>query len=117
MKPIQMENNMSEQLSQYAEEQFVKFLQNEKLQTSINDMVVFMNVTDLDEVIEVCLTMFLANVDVSKLHLNDLNALRMEIHKIRNMKIEYPIHNEVIPEPTHQFIMSKLKERLIHNEK
>jgi len=107
---------MSEQLSKYAEEQFIKFLQNEEFQASIHDMVVFMNVIDLDEIAEVCLTVFLANVTISRLHPNDINVLRMEIRNVRKTKIEYPIHHEVIPDPTYQFLMLKLIEKLESNK-
>ena len=103
---------MKNQLSQYAEEQFVKFLKNKTLQTSINDMVVYMNMMDIDDVIDVCMAMFLTNVDISKLHPNDLNILKSEIRNIRSVKPQYPIYYaDVIPEPTDEFLTTKFEER------
>ncbi len=111
-KPPTSSIDMTENLSQYAEEQLVKFLQNKQLQYSINDMVAWMNMTDLDEVVNVCITMFLANIDILKLHPNDLAILKSEIRRIREVKPHYPINTEVIPEPTDDFITSKFEERL-----
>src|ERR1035437_8723244 len=102
---------MKNQLSQYAEEQFVKFLKNKAIQTSIGDMIVYMNIMNFDDVIEVCITMFLANVDVSKLHPDDLEILKYTIRNIRSMDIQYPLNTDVYPEPTYDFIKSKLEER------
>lgn len=112
-----MENNMSEQLSQYAEEQFIRFLQNEKLQTSIGDMMVFMNVTTLDEVVEVCLTMFLANVNVSKLHPNDLSILKSELRNIRTMDIHTNYDGDSVPDKVRDGMRQKLREYLAEEEK
>ena len=104
---------MTENLSQYAEEQLVKFLQNKQLQCSINDMVVYMNMSNLDEIIDLCMTMFLANIDISKLHPNDLAILKSEICKIRKVKPQYPpIVDDIYPDPTDDFIKSKFKERV-----
>jgi len=104
---------MTEPLSQYAEEQLVKFLQNKQLQHSINDMVVYMNMSNLDEIVEVCMTMFLANIDISKLHPDDLDGLKLEIRKIRKVKPKYPpIADDIYPDPTDDFIKSKFKERV-----
>ena len=74
---------MNMQLSNYGEEQLVRFLQDEKLQNNINDMAVFMNTSTINDIVEVCITMFLANVDINRLHPDDLNILRSELRDIR----------------------------------
>ena len=104
--------NMNERLSQYAEEQFVKFLQNKTLQASIGDMMVFMNITNLDEVVEVCLTMFLANVDVTRLHPSDLNILKSELRSIRAMNINVKYDGDSVPDKVRDTMRHKLREHL-----
>ena len=42
-------------LSEYANEEFDKFIRNKRLQESLNDLIVFYQLSSIDEIVKLCL--------------------------------------------------------------
>ena len=103
---------MKEQLSPYAEKCLVSFLDDVRLQAQITEMAAWHMVSNIDDLVELCLTMFMANVDAARLDPNDLSILKSKLRDIRSMDIRYPINTDVLPEPTDNFIKTKVEERI-----
>ena len=102
---------MKEQLSPYAEKCLVMFLDDIRLQAQITEMAAWHMVSNIDDLVELCLTMFMVNVDAARLAPDDLDILKSKLREVRSMDIQYPINTEVLPEPTNEFIKTKVEER------
>lgn len=75
-------------LSEYAKTELEKFVQNKQLQEQLSDVIVFYQLTNTDDIVKLCLDMFLLQVEISKLEPFDLELLKMEIRHIRSTPID-----------------------------
>jgi hypothetical protein len=104
--------------SDYVNDKFIEFLKNKEIQNTINDIIVFLNVTSVDDMTEICFTMFLANIEINKLSETDLGVIRDEIKNIRSVPIHYrqkDFDSDVykgVPNPTDEFIKNTIKEKV-----
>lgn len=74
-------------LSEYATGEFEKFVQNKQLQKQLNDVIAFYQLSNIDEVIQLYLDMFLLQVEIAKLDPHDIELLRLEIRHVRSVPI------------------------------
>ena len=83
-----MENN---RLSNYAKSKLSEFFKNKNLLQNVQDLIVWNNVTDKQEIKNVLMTIFLSTVEVSKLNKTDLDILKTKLYEIRSTSMTYPI--------------------------
>lgn len=99
-------------LSVYASKKFVEFLKNKNTQNAIDDMIVWLNITSDEDIIQIYLTMFLAAVEFNKLSSNDLKLLKKQLSSIRSNVIVYPKEiRDDLPDLTDSFIKTKILEK------
>jgi transcription termination factor NusB len=100
-----MEND---RLSKYAKNKLAEFLKNKNLLQKVQDLIVWTNVTDKQEIKNLLMTIFLSTVEVSKLSKTDLDILKTKLYEIRLTPITYPIiQQDKIPLLTDDFIKTK----------
>lgn len=73
-------------LSPYANKKFREFLQNEEVLNKINKSLVIFNITSMDVISSICLSVFLTLIDVNKLNKNDVEMLKQAISHVRLYK-------------------------------
>lgn len=104
-------------LSKYAETNFINFLKNKTIQETINNIVIFKNIASIDEIVDICLTMFLSTIEINKLNGTDLELLKNEIKKVRSVELNYDLTKFIettykkLPNPTDKFIIDEVLKR------
>ena len=95
-------------LSTYAREKFIKFLKNKKTQVTINDMIICMNISSMDSIMNLYLTMFLATIEIDKLDKTDIDVLKNEIKNVRSKKSKYM--NQIFDEKADERVYKNIPE-------
>lgn len=106
-------------LTPYANEEFNKFLSNEKLLLQISDMAAFTAMSDINEFVDLAFDMFLLNCEVEKLTPQDKEIIRLKIKDIRENPVvdtrtsderEVEIFGKVDIKPAIKHRLSKIKD-------